>query len=113
MAVLYTVQCTCYVDSAEDSGESHNAPMRTIHRKRIKTEEKSKVVASVWGEEYIQFHAALAVLPRTILNNRMNCNSHTNEFYEVNKFLKPKIRFNFICDVQINSIFSLQNCSIF
>ena len=46
------------------------------HRRRIKTEEKAKVVASVWGEECIQFFAVLAVLPiyicRTILNNRMN-----------------------------------------
>ena len=46
---------------------------RKRHRIRIKTEEKAKVVASVWGEEFIQFLAALAVLPRTILNNRMNC----------------------------------------
>ena len=32
------------------------------HRRRIKTEEKAKVVASVWGEEFIQFLAAIAVL---------------------------------------------------
>ena len=32
------------------------------HRRRIKTEEKAKVVASVWGEEFIQFIATLAVL---------------------------------------------------
>ena len=32
------------------------------HRRRIKTDEKAKVVASVWGEEYIQLLAALAVL---------------------------------------------------
>ena len=31
------------------------------HRRRIKTEEKTKVVASVWGEEFIQFLAVLAV----------------------------------------------------
>ena len=46
------------------------------HRRRIKTEEKANVVASVWGggrgEEFIQFLAALAVLPRKILNIRMN-----------------------------------------
>ena len=28
------------------------------------TEEKAKVVASVWGEEFIPFLVALAVLPR-------------------------------------------------
>ena len=38
-------------------------------RRRIKAEEKAKVVASVWGEELIQFLATLAVLPRTILKN--------------------------------------------
>ena len=56
-------------------------------RRRIKTEEKEKVVASVWGKELIQFFAALANLPRTILKNRMNssfsfksslCNSSYN-----------------------------------
>ena len=44
------------------------------HRRRIKTEEKANVVTSVWGKEFIQFLAALAVLTRTIYNNRMNCN---------------------------------------
>ena len=43
------------------------------HRRRITTEEKAKVVASVWGDEFIQFLAALTVMPRMILNNRMNC----------------------------------------
>ena len=28
-----------------------------LHRKRIQTEEKAKVVAAVWGEEFIQFLA--------------------------------------------------------
>ena len=31
-------------------------------RRRIKTEEKAKVVAAVWGKELIQFLAALAIL---------------------------------------------------
>ena len=48
-------------------------PFSAHQRRRIKTEEKAKVVASVWGEEFIQFLAVLAVLPRTILNDRMNC----------------------------------------
>ena len=43
------------------------------HRRRIKTEEMAKVVASVWGKDFIQFLATLAVLPRMILNNMMNC----------------------------------------
>ena len=41
--------------------------MEGKHRSRIKTKEKSKVVASVWGgEEFIQFLAAQAVLHWTI-----------------------------------------------
>ena len=42
------------------------------HRRKIKTEEKAKVVASVWGAEIVQFLAALAVLPRSIWKNWMN-----------------------------------------
>ena len=30
-------------------------------RRRIKSEEKAEVVSSVWGEEFIQFLAALAI----------------------------------------------------
>ena len=36
------------------------------HRRRIKTKEKAKVVASVWGEEFIKFLAAPAFLHWTI-----------------------------------------------
>ena len=36
-------------------------------RRRIKTEEKAKVVAAVWGDKFIQFLAAQAFMPRTIL----------------------------------------------
>ena len=32
----------------------------------------AKAVTSVWGEEFFQFLAALTILPRTILKNRMN-----------------------------------------
>ena len=32
------------------------------HRRRINTEEKTTVVAAVWGKEFIQFLAALAIL---------------------------------------------------
>ena len=35
-------------------------------------EAKAKVVASVWGAEFIKFLATQAVLPRSILKNRMN-----------------------------------------
>ena len=48
-------------------------PVSRDHRRRLKTSEKAKVVVSVWGEEFIKVLPTLAVLPRTILNNRMNC----------------------------------------
>ena len=41
----------------------------TVSTRRITTEEKAKVVAAGWGAEFIQFLAALAILPRTILKN--------------------------------------------
>ena len=56
----------------------------STYKRRIKTEEKGKVVTSVWGKDFIQFLAALAFLPErfwiqgwiappvTILNNRRN-----------------------------------------
>ena len=35
-------------------------------------EDKAKVVASVWGAEFVQFPAALAVLPQSIWKKRLN-----------------------------------------
>ena len=47
--------------------------IRSAQRRRNKTEENVKVVASVWGGEYfIQFLAALGILSGTIFDNRMN-----------------------------------------
>ena len=44
------------------------------HRKRIKTEEKAKVVASVWGVRiYSSPCRASCFAYKPILNNRMNC----------------------------------------
>ena len=40
-----------------------------IHRRRIKTEEKTKVIAAVWGTEFCT---------RTILKNRMNTSYSSN-----------------------------------
>ena len=56
-------QPTCPGGSLKTVEFSSNKFELPTHRKRIKTEEKAKVVASVWGEEFIQFLAALAVLP--------------------------------------------------
>ena len=42
------------------------------HRRRITTEEKTKGHPFCLGEEFIQFLASLAFLPRTISKNRLN-----------------------------------------
>ena len=64
------------------------------HRRRIRTE-VAKVVVSVWREECIQFLAALAILPRTILKNRMNSSfsfksSWCNSSYSIIKIILGK-----------------------
>ena len=41
-------------------------------RRKMETEAKAKVVASVWGAECIQFLAGLAILPQSIWKNSMN-----------------------------------------
>ena len=43
------------------------------HRRRINTQEKANVVAAVWGTEFIQFLAALAVLHQDNMKKGMNC----------------------------------------
>ena len=42
------------------------------HRRRIKKEEKAKVVAAVWGKELIHFLDALAIFHQDDLKKRMN-----------------------------------------
>ena len=42
------------------------------HRRRIKTEEKAKVVAAVWGTESIYFFASQAIMHQDDLKNRIN-----------------------------------------
>ena len=58
-SLLYKIFCTMYnVHEVRDK------------IKRIKTEEKAKVVAAAWGTEMIQFHATLAVLHQEAFKNR-------------------------------------------
>ena len=45
--------------------------MGADHRKRIKTEEKAKVIAASWGTECFQFLAVLAILHQDELKNRV------------------------------------------
>ena len=46
--------------------------IRFIYRRRIKTEEKAKHVAAVWGTALIQFLAALDILHQCDLKKWMN-----------------------------------------
>ena len=48
------------------------------HRRRIGTEAEAKVVESIWGAKLVQFLAALAVLPRSILKKRLNSSYSSN-----------------------------------
>ena len=43
-----------------------------LHRRRIKIEEKAKVVAAIWGTEFIPFLAALTIYHQDDLKKRMN-----------------------------------------
>ena len=43
------------------------------HKRRIKTEEKAKVIAAAWGAEAINFFASLDILHHDDFKNRMNC----------------------------------------
>ena len=47
--------------------------VRHIHRRRIKTEEKAKVVVVAWGTELIKVLAALDILHQDNLKNSSNC----------------------------------------
>ena len=44
-----------------------------MHRRRMYTGEKAKVVAAVWGTELRQFLAALAILHLDNLKNTVGC----------------------------------------
>ena len=58
----------CRLNKQSIKKTKHSDTDGVYHRRRTKAEEKAKVVKSVSGEEFIKFLAALAVLPRTILN---------------------------------------------
>ena len=65
-------ECSAFLMKTVQTVQCVHVLCSTHHRRRIKTEAKAKVVASVWGTELIKFLDALAILPRTILKNRMN-----------------------------------------
>ena len=54
------------------SGSFYRFPIGLRHRRRMGTEAKAKVVASVWRADFVQFLAAFAVLPQSIWKNRLN-----------------------------------------
>ena len=49
------------------------------HRIRIKTEEKTKVVATVWGTEFIQFIATLAIFLQDDLKKKRKRKTATGQ----------------------------------
>ena len=55
-------------------------PVRLEYRRRLKTEEKAKVVAAVWGIVLIIFLAAIAILHQDDLNKGMSssCSSYSS-----------------------------------
>ena len=44
-----------------------------FHRRNIYTEDNAKVVAAVWGTEFIKFLATLAILHQDDMKDMMNC----------------------------------------
>ena len=73
-----------------------------MHRRRINTEEKAKVVAAVWGTEFIQFLAALALCTRTILTNRMNSFFYSNNPGAIHPILQFFLVQNCLCGKELN-----------
>ena len=53
------------------------------YSRRIKTEEKTKVVAAVLGTEFIQFIAALAILHQEGLKKGMNSSYHSGAIHPI------------------------------
>ena len=67
MNTVVYVHCTMY-----------STVVRPAHKRRFYTEEKVKVVVAVWGTNYIQFLAALAVLHQDDMKIRMNLSYSSN-----------------------------------
>ena len=73
----------------------------TICRRRINTAGKTKVIAAVWGAAFIQFLAALTIMPKTILNSSFSfksswSNSPVRQTVPVQKSWRGK-EFNKFC----------------
>ena len=62
----------------------------SYHRRRIKTEEKAKDIVVVWGAEFIQFLAALAILSRSMWKKRLN-SSYSSKLTEAKKLARQEI----------------------
>ena len=59
-----------------------------MHRRRIYTEGKAKVIAAIWVTEFIQFLVALAILPGAILKIMMNSSFFSNRPGAIHPILK-------------------------
>ena len=62
-----------------EAGPADGLYQRDDHRRSTNTEGTAKVVAAVWGTQFIQFLAALAILHyMTIFKNRTNSSFSLN-----------------------------------
>ena len=68
--VIFNVHFLVLCGPSMDQGS--NTSLTRNQQKEMEGEAKAKVVASVWGAEFVQLLAALGVLPRSIWKNRMN-----------------------------------------
>ena len=74
-------------EAASHCGLTLSGRSAQLHRRRIYTEEKAKVVGAVWGTEFIQSLAALAILHQDDLKNGMNSSFSSNCLGAINPFL--------------------------
>ena len=74
------------------------------HRRRIKIEEKA-YRSSLRGKEFIKFFAALAVLPGTILNNRMHSTRMIERKVWIHHIIENRPRQNSECGKELHKFF--------
>ena len=67
MVLRWTTTCFMYTSLSFSSSMASNISWRVGHRRRMEREAKTNVVTYVWGAEFVQFLATLAVWPWHIL----------------------------------------------
>ena len=87
---LQTCVFVVFVPNISTKSKTYLVRFTREHRRRIYTEEKAKVVAFVWGEEFIYFLAALycSYFALDDWNYRMNCTGKLKQKDEFILFFK-------------------------